>query len=294
MSSRILHITNGRSAGEMLAEAGIKGDFLIWRDLLYEGKRRTGYPTQYEILHRARMLADSTGGGMSVEAIASSLHEQYAKLKNAGDYDAIILWFDACLFDQSMLCHILALTEHIPTKQLSLLVIDQHPGIDRFHGLGQLKPEQLAAYIDEKKPVSQEQIQYAIQVDAAFSTQDLHEFHRLAEQSDTPLPWVPAAITRWLEEQPHPHTGLGRLEKMTMDAIRTGHEDPISIFKAVASNETPPQYWGDTTLWNKINGLAEMSPPLVLINGPDSRLPVWKTKTNLKDFKILPLEQEKL
>ena len=40
------------------------------------------------------------------------------------------------------------------------------------------------------------------------------------------------------------------------------------IFSTVAADDTPPQFWGDITLWAKINALADRTPPLVRIEGP--------------------------
>lgn len=101
-----------------------------------------------------------------------------------------------------------------------------------------------------------------------------------------PLPWIPTAVTRWLQEMPDPVTGLGRLEDLTCKAVRSGCEKPWEIFKFVAATDTPPQFWGDIILWAKINALAACDPPLLLIEGPADRLPQWESKLSLNDFKI--------
>ncbi len=51
-------------------------------------------------------------------------------LKNAGDYNRVVLWFDACLFDQAMLCHILTCLKALPHEAVELLCIDAFPGIE--------------------------------------------------------------------------------------------------------------------------------------------------------------------
>ena len=61
------------------------------------------------------------------------------------------------------------------------------------------------------------------------------------------------------------------------------------IFKAVAVADTPPQYWGDITLWAKINALADRDPPLVRFEGPLPRLPQWEGAADLKKFRITSL-----
>jgi hypothetical protein len=57
----------------------------------------------------------------------------------------------------------------------------------------------------------------------------------------------------------------------------------------VADADTPPQFWGDITLWAKINALADRKPPLVRIEGPAPRLPQWENVADLKRYRITSL-----
>ncbi len=138
----------------------------------------------------------------------------------------------------------------------------------------------------------EEQFMFAAVVDRAFATQDVALFTELSKAAKAPLIWVPAAVTRWLQERPDPTTGLGRLESLALAAIRAGCENPGRIFSMTAAADTPPQFWGDTTLWAKINGLADRVPPLVTIEGPASRLPQWESQIPLKEFKIKALPEK--
>lgn len=282
----ILHITSGDGVGGHLAKAGLAGEILIWHDILYEGPRNPGWPGDDILDARAAFLEQATGGGLDKALIKRTLVAQYAKLAAAGDYAHRVLWFDACLFDLSMLAHILACLWQKGIRQADLLCVDAFPGITPYDGLGQLTPEQLASVYDRRRPVSEAQFRYAQTVDRAFATQDFKLLSELARQPDAPLPGVSAAAARWLQERPDPVTGLGRLEQLALDTIRSGCETPAAIFTATAACETHPQYWGDTTLWAKINGLADRMPPLVRIEGPAARLPQWPGKTDLRQFRI--------
>ena len=283
-----LHITSGDYAGNSLAKSSITGEVFVWHDILYDGPRNSGpgWPDDNTLDARARFLERETGGGLSREQILETLKSQYRKLETAADYERIVLWFDACLFDQSMLVHILACLLHLGIRKAELLCVDNFPGIVPFNGLGQLQPSQLASLYDRRKPVTDAQFQFAKVVDQAFAAQNLALFNKLSRQADAPLPWVPAAVTRWLQEQPDPVTGLGRLETLALDAIRSGCETPNEILSAVAAADTPPQFWGDITLWAKINALADRKPPLVRIEGPSKRLPQWETALDMNLFRI--------
>ncbi len=281
-----LHITSGDCAGGLLAKGGLPGEVLVWHDILYDGPRGPGWPDEAALGARALFLEQATAGGLAGEFVLGTLRTQYRKLAAAGAYEGIVLWFDACLFDQAMLAHILACLLHHGIRRAELLCIDAFPGIVPFNGLGQLEPEQLAPLYDRRRPVTDEQFGYATLADRAFATQDAALFSALAREADAPLPWMPAAVTRWLQEQPDPATGLGRLERLALEAISAGCETPGGIFRAAAAADTPPQFWGDTTLWAKINGLAERRPPLVRIEGPAQRLPQWESPLALDSFRI--------
>jgi hypothetical protein len=287
--TKILHITSGDIAGESLTKAGLPGEVFVWHDILYDGRREPSWPNENTLATRALFLEEFTAGGLERDHILKIFHGQYQKLAGAASYERIILWFDACLFDQSMLAHILTCLSCKEIRKVDLLCIDSFPGIQPFNGLGQLQPEQLASLYANRRPVTDEQFRFAAIVDRAFATQDMGMLTQLSEKSEPPLPWIPAAAARWLQEQPDQKTGLGRLEKLALAAIQSGCETPGQIFRAVAAADTPPQFWGDTTLWTKINGLADRMPPLIQIEGPEDRLPQWKSQISLNAFKIKAL-----
>ncbi len=286
--SSILHITSGDIAGSALAQSGIPGEILIWHDVLYDGPREPGWPDEQTLRLRARFLERLTGGGLSAEHILKTLKTQYQRLEAANDYELQVLWFDACLFDQSMLSHILACLRLLGKERAELICVDSFPGIEPFHGLGQLDPEQLASLCDTRKPVTVSQFQFAEKVDEAFARQDKSMFMELSLLKDAPLPRVPAAVTRWLQEFPDEAAGLGLLEQLALDAIRSGCHTPEEIFIRVSATDTPPQFWGDITLWAKINSLADRK--LVRVEGPAQKLPQWEGLFDLKLFRICPME----
>jgi hypothetical protein len=281
-----LHITSGDCAGVRLEKSGLPGEVFVWHDILYDGPRRPGWPDEDILNARARFLENATAGGLHRRYVLQTLHQQYNKLTKAAQDNHIVLWFDACVFDQSMLAHILACLRSQNARGLELLCVDAFPGIEPFHGLGQLHPDQLASLYDCRQPVTDAQFQFAVRVDKAFATQDVSALTELSRVINAPLPWIPAAVSRWLQELPDPITGLGRLEHLALEAIRAGCETPWKIFASVAAADTPPQFWGDITLWAKINALAEREPPLVKIEGPADRLPQWEGGMSLNDYKI--------
>ena len=284
-----LHITSGDIAGGSLGKSGLPGEVFVWHDILYDGPRSPGWPDGKTLNARAVFLEEATAGGLDRRHVLETLHNQYRKLAEAAVDKHIVLWFDACLFDQSMLAHILTCLLHRGARGVELLCIDAFPGIEPFHGLGQMQPDQLASLYGNRRLVTDTQFRFAVRVDEAIATQDSGVLAELSKATNAPLPWVPAAVARWLQERPDHVTGLGRLEELALAAIRAGCETPRKIFTSVAAADTPPQFWGDITLWAKINALAEHEPPLVRIDGPMDRLPQWESEVSINDFTIKAL-----
>jgi hypothetical protein len=289
---KALHITSGDIAGGSLVKSGLPGEVFVWHDILYDGPRCPGWPDEKTLNARAVFLEETTAGGLDRRRVLETLYNQYRKLAEAAVDDHIVLWFDACLFDQSMLAHILTCLLHRGAREVELLCVDAFPGIEPFHGLGQMQPDQLASLYGNRQFVTEAQFRFAVRVDEAFATQDYGVLTELSKATDTPMPWIPAAVARWLQERPDPVTGLGRLEEFALAAIRAGCETPSKIFTFVAAADTPPQFWGDITLWAKINSLAECEPPLVRIEGPMERLPQWESEVSINDFTITALPNQ--
>lgn len=278
----MLHITSGDIAGGNLSRAGLPGEIFVWHDILYDGPRKPGVPDDAVLLERAKFIEHVTDGGLAHEHVLSVLQHQYDVLRSAQGR-SIVLWFDACLFDQSMLAHILNCL-YMFGIGAELICIDSFPGIAPYNGIGQLSPEQLASVFPRKTPVTDEQSRFARRADDAFAVQDGDQFRVLAAVEHAPLEHIPAAVRRWMLERPG--SGLGRLEQLALEAVQRGCTAPKEIFRYAASHDMPPQFWGDTMLWAKINGLAARTPPLVRIEGPEGRLPQWDAAAVIDQYRI--------
>ena len=156
-----LHLTSGDIAGDRLAKSGVPGDVFVWHDILYDGPRAPGWPDTATLEARADFLVAATGGGLERAHVLETLRAQYEKLAGSGEYEGIALWFDACLFDQAMLAHILSCLALRGIREAELLCVDAFPGIDPYNGLGQLSPTQLASVFDRRRPVTEAQFRFA-------------------------------------------------------------------------------------------------------------------------------------
>lgn len=259
----------------------------MWHDILYDGPvRKPGWPDEPTLRARAAFLERATDGGLTCGQVLGALRRQYDRLRTLPVDQRVVLWFDACLFDQAMLAHVLTCLKQVGARRVELLCVDAFPGIEPYNGLGQLSAGQLASRYADRRPVGDSEFRFAADVDAAFALQDQDRLGALSRLADAPLRWVPAAAARWLQEWPDPATGMGRLETLALEVIRGGASTPAAVFTAAAARDAKPQYWGDTTLWQKVNALADRTPPLVRIDGPTQRLPQWPGTADLGQYRL--------
>jgi hypothetical protein len=304
-----LNITNGDHAGDKLKTI-LDGPVITAADVLHEGPCP---PVDGDAWHdvRARFLSD--GGYASYEGVKQGLAATDRRIAEAcARHEEIVLWFEHDLFDQLLLIRILDLmvrlkpdtTETRPEQDItntrrepntsatppspvvsgfgrtvpraSLICIGEFPGIDRFIGLGQLTPDQLATL--KGTGFSLTAGHYALAVDAwrAFRSPDPRELFDIAQQltaaavggaEGTPaLVFLGDALLRFLAEYPSAANGLTRSEQLALDALAGGTSQAGALFVSTQAQEARP-FMGDTTFFDILARMASARVPLVSMDG---------------------------
>ena len=81
-----------------------------------------------------------------MEKCEAALRAQEAALSAFADHEEVVLWFEHDLFCQVQLIYLLDwfAERKLGRTKLGLVCIGEFPGIEYFHGLGQLNEAQLA------------------------------------------------------------------------------------------------------------------------------------------------------
>ena len=267
---RQLHILNGDSTAASFRRAGIPGDLTVWADVLWEGPLQAAASAAEWRRTRAEYLADA---GYTSYAEALSTGERWdAAIERWPEYDEVILWFEHDLFDQLLLVRHLEWFGRRPLGRtiLSLIEIDRFPGITPFHGLGQLEPEQLATLLPFRQPVTAAQLALGERAWSGFTGSDPLRLQQLIDQATATLPFLSAAIQRFLEEYPDQDGGLSRTERSILEVLAEGRRSPIELFLALQRMEESV-FMGDTSYWRIVRGLDRGQSPLVRINAVAGR-----------------------
>ena len=271
-TTRFLHVANGTATTRLIRAARIPGLLSIWADVLYEGPVPAGLTDAELVDVRRRFLADGAEGDASHPSFdpVNDLRRWRAAIERSDAYDELILWFEHDLFDQLNLIQLLSwIHGRLPAeKAVSLVMIGSFPGHPRFMGLGELSPGELASLLDQRRHVTELQFETAAAAWRAFrapTPQALDDFRR----GDTSaLPYLAAAVTRFLQEYPWTGDGLSRTEKRLLSLAREGSIRLSNAFPRMHDDEGA-YYITDGSLASTASDLAATSPPLLFLRQPE-------------------------
>jgi DNA-binding transcriptional MerR regulator len=262
VSGSLLHVTNGDSAGNTLRQTSLGGAILPWLDVLHEGPVPAGTRAS---LRAARAAFLSSCGWGSRRSLASALERRDRQVVDAlRGGRVVVFWFEHDLYDQLQLLDALALVfeSSAPIERLELVVVGSFPGRPTFRGLGELTAPELESLWAERRPASRETAALGAEVWAAVRASTPEEIARFAGgggEADVPdlpgLPFVPAALRRFLEELPAVRSGLSGTERRALEAVAAGAATPLAAFLGSQANEPAP-FLGDAWFFRTLTTLG--------------------------------------
>lgn len=258
---KFLHIHCGDASAKPLQESSVPGDVTVWREIYVEGPV-PDLPDEEFRKTRAEFIS-SAMPGLTYEGVLAGMNYSYKMLAEAGKYGEVILWFDSCMFDQTILIHLIELCarQNWSDSRLSLICIDR--------GLGELSMEELVALMDDRHDISNKEKELAVLAWKAFRSGNPGDIESIIHSDCSALPYLKDALTRHLEQYPSTFNGLSRTKNQILKAIDSGAATPMQIFIAASQMEERP-FMGDTSLWQRIDELAECKVPLLKLDGPGS------------------------
>ncbi len=264
---KILNITNGDSAVETMQAAGIKGDFLPWRDVLHDGPVPEGL--SWEALSERRVQFIVERGWGKAEVVRKHVAARDQMLAKVDDYDKVVLWFEHDLYDQLQILQILDWFADRPIKNLTMICTDNY--------LGMVSPEEMVGLMQHETPVSQAQLDLAQTAWAAFRSSTPDSWFNLLHNDTTALPFLEGAVLRQLEEYPSCENGLSRTANQALEIIHNGEQRPGRVFAAYIETEER-KFMGDLSFWESLREMIEASPPLLRLPEGQVLLPIGPEK----------------
>lgn len=254
---KVLHITNGDSAVNLIAEAGVSGIILPWRDVLHDGPVPLTSTLAELSQVRAGFIAACGWGEYS--KIFEEFQGRDKILEEIESFMRVTLWFEHDLYDQLQLLQILDLTSKFNRINVpfTLICTNQY--------LGMLTPEAILALREHEQPVTGRQFELAIRAWSAFRDSSPERWYELMHEDTSALPFLGDAVVRLLEEYPSRKNGLSRTEQQALTLIAAGEQQPGKLF---AENQQLERqiFMGDASFFNRLNKLIHAENPLLELN----------------------------
>ena len=281
----MLHIHNGDSAAGTAKKSDIPGEHLAWREALVCGPAPGGPgPDEFRQV-RAQHLADAYGANL--ERTVQELGAQEEKLARFSDHEEVVLWFEPDLFGQVQLIYLLDwLARNKPGQtRLSLICINEFPGIEGFRGFGELNQQQLAGLFPRRQEITQPQLDLGSKTWQAYSSAQAAGLIALVNSETSALPFLKNALTKHLQRFPSTSNGLSIVERVGLDLVAKGFCNFKSLFPAFARRE--PEYgFGDAQFYFELKRLARAAIPALTVAVPDRRAATDQAQMLLSSFQI--------
>ena len=260
----MLHVLNGDSARIGLEQSGIPGEIVVWPDVLYEGPTPLATGEEWIAARTAHLAGVSD---RAVDDVSARYRRDDAVLESFREHDEIVFWFEHDLFDQLLLIrHLWWMGERGARSaggetRFSLVCRDAY--------LGLLKPDAFPALFAGRRPITEAQIDLGSQAWTAFCRDDPSRLPALATAVLPDLPFLPAAMRRFLEEYPSTLNGLSRTEAQI---LRVASDGPLSVGKAFRESAALEEalFMGDLSFFGIVEGLADARQPLLTIDEPSN------------------------
>jgi len=261
----MLHIRCGTDILWKLDDAGIPGRKLSWSDPLCEGPVPAA---DRETLRPIRAAWLSRHYGVAHDADPKDLADADKAVDESGSHDEVVLWFEADLFDQAILLHLLPRVADAcgTTTRLSLVTLHEYPGMKRFIGLGQLSAPQLGELFTRRIDVPSGMVSAAREAWSAWVHPTPERLAAVAARATSPMTYLPAAARRMLEQLPDMRTGLNRTERQGLEAVAGRAPSLHAAFAASQDMEERP-WQGDSMFFALMWDLTQGSEPLLVAEG---------------------------
>lgn len=254
--NKTLHIVSGITVTNVMKQAKLTGDFLVWQDFLHEGPIPKNFSLQQLSKIRAHFLSEynyvNLNKALQIFEYRNSILEKH---KN---YKEIILWFEQDLYDQLQLLQILDWFEAHLSKnvKISLIVTDGHFAEHSF--------QEIQEALQQKNTMTNKHFRLAKKIWLALSHTTPLLWFELLNQPMSELPSIKNSIQRLLEEYPNTLNGLSRTAHQALITILKGEKrQKQDIFIESQKQEEEP-YIADIIFWKILEDFAKYK--LITVN----------------------------
>ncbi|MBR2872691.1 MAG: DUF1835 domain-containing protein [Lentisphaeria bacterium] len=246
----ILHILNGDFALKLWEQCNFQGQSLVWKETYLEGPLpETDDPSLFRQA-RAQFLSGFTelaAAGIDSCRLYHHLQQMDETVLSLSSDSKLMLWFDRCIFDQTILMRILYLLKQqkAPLPRIFLYCSESNC----------LKLDDFKFGYEQKLRLLPEDLDAAARAWHFFQTRDARNLRQLAKQEKfTTLPAMKQALLRCADEIPD-SDGLTRTQYQILQLVAAKKSSFKEIFTGLDKFEEYP-FLGDTACQRYLDDLV--------------------------------------
>jgi len=213
-----LHIVNGDSTASVLSNSNIKGDIVVWREMLCEGPLDTDVGTDKFWKLRYDFYEQELGV-KKLEYFDRSIKE-IIKLEDLKGYTDITLWFEFDLFCQVNLMALCSYLIKSYQKDIRYYLVctgeDKNRKTMQF--LSDYKPESWQDLFNNRLKINKKELNYSQSCWNIFVKNNLEELQNFDFDQNFKFPYFQAAMQQHLKRFPD-ENGLNQIENKILELI---------------------------------------------------------------------------
>ncbi len=279
---KMIHIVNGDSLANKMKN--FDGMVMPWREMYDFGPLMKDESQEKILMKRSLFFEEKIGIPPSIFIENSRKQNQW--LDHLPRSSEIILWFEHDRYDQTMLMYLLYELSAKEFENVSMVTINQYPGIEPFFGLGQLSIHQLEELLHTaRRSITKEQICEAIDGWNAYTSANPIEIEKWITSSKGHLPFLRNALETHLSYFPSVQNGLNEVENLVFHFINERVCPFTDIFQYISEHRLNDGL-GDTHFAAIINQLILGENPLLQsdVPLPNFKHPIPKANLSLSSF----------
>jgi len=218
--SKKLHILNGDSTLPILEKSGIKGDVVVWRELLCEGPLHKEVGSDDFWINRYAYFQDEIGVSR-IEYYDKTIKE-IVKLEDVSGYNEVVLWFEFDLFCQVnllALCSYL-LDNYVKKTNYYLICTGKVEGEKRLQSLSDFSPSDFKTLFENKITLSKASLEFAKESWNIYVENDSNKLKRFDFNQNSKFQYLQLAMNQHFNRLPT-ENGLNQIENKIIEIINS-------------------------------------------------------------------------
>ena len=228
--TRTLHVLNGDSTAEILENSEIKGDVIVWRELLCDGPLHKNVGSDEFWLNRYTFFENELG----VERLEyfDKTIKEIVKLEDVSAYNEVVLWFEFDLFCQVnllALCTYL-LDNYVKKTNYYLVCTGKEERKEQLQSLSNYSSEEYSTLFNNKILLSKTNLEYAKECWNVFVKNDFEQLKNFNFNQSSKFKYLQLAMNQHLLRFPS-ENGLNQISTKILEIINSNSFSEIDIVK---------------------------------------------------------------